>query len=96
MRLAFVIVEKDTHDVTVQDLRHLMAARDDMQLVPVVDLVIAAEFVDVAQCGKQARFLFLLRLHNITTPRNNSAAGCLFVKLSSETVTGVKIVLRTG
>src|ERR1035441_8841398 len=43
--LSGVVVNHHRHHVPVEDVNHLVAVRDDVVLVPVVDLDVAAEFV---------------------------------------------------
>src|SRR5450759_62989 len=77
--LGRVVVDEDRHHVPVDDVNHLVAARDDVDLVPVVDLDVAAEFVLVAQRGQQARLLALFRPYHLTAPGHDAERGAAFV-----------------
>ena len=70
-------------------------AGDDVELIPVVDLDVAAQFVLIAERGQQPRRFTLLRAHHLSAPRNNPAAGRLFVVLAAVAVRAVEIELRS-
>src|ERR1035441_7803425 len=91
-----VVVEEDRHHVPIEDVNHLVAARNDVVLVPVVDLDVAAEFVLVPDGRQQPRLLALFRPHNLTAPSHDSARRAAFVILAAIAIGAVEIGLRTA
>src|ERR1019366_2584987 len=94
--LSGVVVNQHRHHVPVEDVNHLVAVRDDVVLVPVVDLDVAAEFVLVADGRQQPRLLALFRPHHLTAPSHDSARRAAFVILAAIAIGAVEIGLRTA
>src|ERR1017187_3740479 len=90
------VVNQHRHHVPVEDVNHLVAMRDDVVLVPVVDLDVAAEFVLVADGRQQPRLLALFRPHHLTAPSHDSARRAAFVILAAIAIGAVEIGLRTA
>jgi hypothetical protein len=63
--LAVIIVVEDSRDVTVENLGDHMTACDEVDLIPVVDLEVPAEFLSGAKRGEQAGRFAGLCLHNL-------------------------------
>ncbi len=55
--LSGVVVDQHGHHVPVDDMSHGVAAGDDVQLIPVVDLYVTAQLVLIAQRRRQTRSL---------------------------------------
>src|SRR5262245_33390982 len=88
-----VLVDQDREDVPVQDVGHLVADGDDVELVPVFLLVIAVDDGRFSQRGEEPRILALFGPHELSLPRDDPASGGLLVELPGVAVAGIEIVL---
>src|SRR5580658_8856217 len=71
----------------------LIAARDDVNLVPVIDLDVAAKSVNIAKRGEQARLFSFFGAHYLTAPGNNAAVGAAFVILAGIVIGAIEVGL---
>ena len=94
MELRRVFIDQDRDDVTVEDVGHLIADGDDVQLVPLVRLEVRIDDRRFAQRREQARILPLFGAHHLPFPGDDAAPGGLLVELPGIAVSGVDIVLR--
>src|SRR5690349_17321582 len=51
VKLGLVVVKQNCDHMAIQNMRELVAASDDMKLVPIVGLVIISELVNIAERG---------------------------------------------
>ena len=65
------------------------SGRDDVQLVPVLDLYVARQFIGVAQGREQPGALALLGADDLPTPRDDASSGGLLIILPAEAVPAV-------
>src|SRR5262249_44976136 len=92
--LRTVLIDQDRDDAAVEQVRHLVADGDDVQLVPLVRLVNGVDRGLIAERREQPRVLAFLRAHDLSLPRDDAAAGALLVELAGVAVAGVEVVLR--
>src|ERR671935_2758132 len=92
-RSGSVLIDEDRDDVSVQQMRHLIADRDDVQLVPFVRLVVGIDHGRLAERGDQTWILSLLGPHGLALPRDDPSAGRLLVELTGVTIAGAEVVL---
>src|SRR5262249_19200479 len=78
----------------VDDMRHRIPTRDDMELIPSLDVNISAEFVLIAERRAHPRFLALCGLTHLPPPRDNPPPRGLFVILTRIVIPPVEIELR--
>src|SRR5262245_35855069 len=80
--------------MTVYDLRHCVAASDQMKLVPILNVNVAGELVTPTQSREQPGFLSFFGPDNLAAPRDDASARRLLVKLAGETIAAIEIELR--
>ena len=71
--LCRVFIDEDREHVPIYDVDHLVATRDDMKLVPVIDLDVAAKLVAVAQERQKPRLFTFFGSDYLAAPRYDTA-----------------------
>src|SRR5262245_1681741 len=75
-------------------MRKRVAHRDDVELVPVLRLVVRVDHRGLAERREQTRILALLGPHDLAFPRDDAATRGLLVELARVAVPGIEVVLR--
>src|ERR1700735_2208857 len=82
--------------MTVHYMNELIAARDNVNLVPAIDFDIATQGFRVAKHSKQARLFPFFGAHCLTAPGDDAASCAAFVILAGVTVGSVEVGLRSA
>src|SRR5215468_9134301 len=77
-------------------MNQLVPARDDVNLVPFVDLDVSAQFVAIPQVCQQPRFPAVFGSHQLAAPGDDAAGCAAFVVLSGIPVRAIEIGLWTA
>src|SRR4051812_22827438 len=75
-------------------MRQLIADGDDVQLIPVVRLEDRIDGSGIADGREKAATVARPGAHDLSLPRDDAAAGGLFVELSGVAVRRIEVVLR--
>src|SRR5262249_1022695 len=88
-----IIINENRHDVSINDVNHFIAARNDVHLIPIISFDVSLEFIRIAEHCEQPGLLSLLGLHDLSAPGDDAAACSLFVKLTAVAPDIIKVRL---
>src|SRR5579871_51193 len=92
--LSRIIIDQDGHDVAVDDVSHGISARDEVQLIPIVDVNVPGERLAIAERGQQAGAFALFGMDHLAAPRDDPTPSGLLIELAGVAIAAVEVELR--
>src|ERR1039458_8562392 len=89
-----IVVDKDRHQVPVDNLSDCVSGGNNLPLVPVVDSDITLQRISVSESAQESRLLTGFCFHNLPAPGNFSSPSALLVQIPRKAVNPVEVGLR--